>query len=186
MPCENFETAKVLKANGDELRLLGSFNLPPHIRDSMNQLIRSECLLHLSYFLDIITETTASKLYTPLRSLHRGQELANVVEIANPARMAALSLTSNALDDWANLAFALQRIAKEYEPKGNVASIDVFNAIPLGALAQSKKNRVEGPLSKWQDFIKEAQKYHEVGRGTLYHDEPRECAEFCEEAKIGA
>ena len=157
-----FETAKVLEANGNEVRFLGSFNLPPYIRDRMNQLIWSECLLHLSYFLDIIAETTASELSTPLRWLNREEALATVVEIANPARMAALSLTSEALYNWANIAFALQRIAKEYEPKGNVACMDVFYAIPLAAVALSKKDWVEGPLSKWQDFVKEAPKYHEV------------------------
>ena len=129
---------------------------------------------------------TASELSTPLRSLNRKEASANVVEIAKPARMAELFLTSEAFCSWADLAIALQRIAKEYEPKINVASMDVFYAIPLAAVAQSKKDWVERLLSKWQDFVKEAQKYHEVGRGTLYHDEPRECAEFCEEAKIGA
>ena len=82
-----FETAKILENNGDEVRFLGSFNLPPHIKDRMNQLIWSECLLHLSYFLDIITETTSSKLSTPLRSLPKEEALAAVVKIANPARI---------------------------------------------------------------------------------------------------
>ena len=157
-----FETAKVLEANGDEVRFLGSFNLPPHIKDRMSQLIWQECLLHLSYFLDIITETTASELSAPLRSLNKQEALAKVIEIANPSRMAELSLTSNALYNWANLAFALQGIAKEYEPTGIVAVMDVFYAVPLAAVAQSKEEWVRGPLSKWRDFVKEAPRYHEV------------------------
>lgn len=178
-----FETAKVLEANGNEVRFLGSFNLPPHIRDRMSQLIWSECLLHLSYFLDIITETTASELSTPLRSLNREEALAIVVEIANSARMAALSLTSEALYNWANIAFALQRIAKEYEPKGNVASMDVFYAIPLAAVAQSKKDWVEGPLSKWQDFVKEAPRYHEVDGAHYTMMSPENVQSFAKKLK---
>ncbi len=157
-----FETAKILKGNGDEVRFLGSFNLPPHIKDRMSQLIWSECLLHLSYFLDIITETTAYELSVPLRPLNKKEALAIVVKIANPTRMSELSLTSDALYKWANLAFALQGIAKDYEPEGRVASMDVFYATPLAAVARSKQEWVEGPLSKWRDFVEEAPRYHEV------------------------
>ncbi|KAK0509686.1 hypothetical protein JMJ35_008080 [Cladonia borealis] len=179
-----FETAKVLEGNGNEVRFLGSFNLPPHIRDRMNLLIWSECLLHLSYFLEIITETTASELSAPLRSLSREEALADVVEIADLRRMAALSLTSEALYDWANLAFALQGIAKEYEPKGSVALMDVFYATPLAAVAQSKKEWVEGPLSKWQDFVKEAPRYHEVDGAHYTMISPENVQRFAKKLKL--
>lgn len=92
-----FETAKILKGNGNEVRFLGSFNLPPHIKDRMSQLIWSECILHLSYFLYIVTETTASELSAPLRSLSHKEASAMVVKAANPTRMAELSPTSPAL-----------------------------------------------------------------------------------------
>ena len=157
-----FETAKILEADGDEVRFLGSFNLPPHFKDRINQLVWSECLLHLSYFLDLVTETTASELSAPLRSLSNHEAMAKVLEIANPTRMAELSLTADALYNWANLAFALQRIAREYEPTGSVAVMDVFFAVPLAAVAQSRKEWVEGPLSKWQDFVREPPRFHEV------------------------
>ena len=157
-----FEVTKMLNDHGDEVRFLGSFNLPPHIKDRMSQLIWSECLLHLSYFLDLITETTASALSASLRPLTKHEALTKLIETANPTRMAELSLTPDSLHDWANLAFALQSIAKEYEPAGRVACMDVFYAIPLAAVAQSKQEWLEGPLSKWRDFVREALKYHEV------------------------
>ena len=156
-----FETTKILENNGDEVRFLGSFNLP-HIKDRINQLIWSECLLHLSCFLDIITEKKASELSAPLHPLNKKGALAKVVDIANPTRMAELSLTTDTLHNWANLAFALQGIAKEYEPKGRVACMEVFYATPLAAVVQSKKEWVVGPLSKWRDFVTEAPSYHEV------------------------
>lgn len=157
-----FETVKVLERNGDEVRFLGSFNLPPHIRHRMSQLIWSECVLHLSYFLDLISEATAGELSAPLQSLSREEALAHIVEIANPARMTELALTSEALGNWANLAFALQGIAREYEPSGTAAAIDVFFATPLKAVAQSKREWVEGPLSKWRDFVRGQPRFHEV------------------------
>ena len=178
-----FETAKILESNGDEVRFLGSFNLPPHIKDRMNQLIWSECLLHLSYFLDIITETTASELSAPLRPLSKQGALAKVVEIANPTRMAELSLTTDALYNWANLAFALQGMAKEYEPAGHVACMDVFYAIPLAAVAQSKKEWVEGPLSKWRDFVREEPRYHEVDGAHYTMISPEHVQRFAKKLK---
>ena len=178
-----FETAKILEGNGDEVRFLGSFNLPPHIKDRMNQLIWSECLLHLSYFLDIITETTAYELSAALRSLNKQEALAKVVKIANATRMAELSLTSEALHNWANLAFALQGIAKEYEPEGSVALMDVFYATPLTAVAHSKKEWVEGPLSKWRDFVKEAPRYHEVDGAHYTMISPENVQRFAKKLK---
>ena len=150
----------------------------------MNLLIWSDCLLHLSYFLEISTEITASELSAPLRSLSGEEALADVVEIADSRRMAALSLTSEALYDWANLAFALQGIAKEYEPKGRVALMDVFYAIPLAAVAQSKKEWVEGPLSKWQDFVKEAPRYHEVDGAHYTMISPENVQRFAKKLKL--
>lgn len=178
-----YETAKLLESNGNEVRFLGSFNLPPHIKDRMKQLVWSECLLHLSYFLDIITETTASELSAPLRSLNKEEALAHVVKIANPTRMAELSLTSEALYNWANIAFALQGIAKEYEPRGTVACMDVFYATPLAAVAQSKKEWLEGPLSKWRDFVGEAPRYHEVDGAHYTMISPEHVQRFAKKLK---
>ena len=94
-----------------------------NIKGRMKQGFRSEFLLHLSYFLSIITGKTVS---VPLRFLIGNKALANVIKIASPTRMADLSLTSDALYSWANLAFALQGIAREHEPTGSVAYMDVF------------------------------------------------------------
>ncbi|KAL6712850.1 hypothetical protein ACLMJK_009562 [Lecanora helva] len=157
-----FETAKILESNGDSVRFLGSFNLPPHIKDRMNQLVWSECLLHLSYFLDIISETAAAELSVPLQPLSKEEALATVMKFANPARTAELSLNSPALHNWTNIAFALQSMARAYEPSGSVACMDVFYATPLAVVAQSKQEWVEGPLSQWRDFVRQEPRFHEV------------------------
>jgi acyl-CoA synthetase (AMP-forming)/AMP-acid ligase II len=43
-----FEVAKVLEHGGDDVRFVGAFNLPPHIKLRMRQLDWTKCLLHLS------------------------------------------------------------------------------------------------------------------------------------------
>ena len=49
------EIAKVLEHNGSEVHFVGCFNLPPHIKFRMQQLDWTDCLLHLSCFLDLIS-----------------------------------------------------------------------------------------------------------------------------------
>ena len=63
-----FEVGKVLESNGDKVSFLGSFNLAPHIKTRMRQLDWKECLLHLSYFLDLMTETYARELAAELKA----------------------------------------------------------------------------------------------------------------------
>ena len=46
-----FKTTKVLEGYSDEVRFLGSFNLPPHIKTRMKQLDWTEVVLNLSYVL---------------------------------------------------------------------------------------------------------------------------------------
>ncbi|MCJ1243553.1 hypothetical protein MMC30_000750 [Trapelia coarctata] len=157
-----FEITKVLERNGDEVRFLGSFNLPPHIKSRMQQLNWTRCLLHLSYFLDLITEHHASAIVAEMQQLSRDQAITHIVEIAAPARMAELALTGEALANWADLAYGLQSMARDYEPSGSVAAMDVFYAVPLAAVAQSKEEWLEGHLKRWKDFCREEPRFHDV------------------------
>ena len=74
--------------------------------------------------------------------------------------------------------------SKEYEPKGYVASMNIFYAIPLAAVAQSKKDWVEGPLSKWQDLVKEAPKYHKIDRVYYTMMSPKNVQSFAKKLKL--
>ena len=179
-----FEIAKVLESNGDDVPFLGSFNLPPHIKERMNRLIWSECLLHLAYFLDLITEQRASDLSGEMQKLSRQDGLSHIVQIADPARMTELSLTPQALANWANLAFALQGIARDYEPSGSVAAIDVFYAVPLAAVAQSKAEWVNGPLSKWKDYCRTRPRFHDVDGAHYTMIGPAHVYQFQKKLKI--
>lgn len=157
-----FETSKVLESNGDEVAFLGSFNLPPHIKARMEQLDRIECLLHLSYFLGLITAENAESLAPQLHQNTQKQALQYILEIADPIRFAELSLTSEAIENWAELAYGLQSMARGYEPSGSVAVMDVFFAEPLKIVALSKNDWVKNSLSKWKDFCRSDVRFHEV------------------------
>ncbi|KAF4629773.1 hypothetical protein G7Y89_g8369 [Cudoniella acicularis] len=130
-----FEISKILESNGDEVGFLGVFNLPPHIKSRMRQLNWVECILHLSYFLELITEAQSQDLAAEFYLLPREEVFANILTRADTRRLAELSLTPIALINWANVAYALQSMAVNYEPSGSVAKMDVFYCTPLAVVA---------------------------------------------------
>ena len=157
-----FEISKVLESQGDKVGFLGSFNLPPHIKERMNQLDWIEVVLNLSYFLDLTTEEYAHEISAEMHKLSNDEVLERVMQIAPPARLEELSLTKKKLATWASLAHAMQYAAREYDPSGCVGGIDVFFATPLLAVAENKEDWVANHLSKWKDFSRSEPRFHEV------------------------
>ncbi len=157
-----FEVSKKLEANGDEIKFLGSFNLPPHIKQRMKQLDFIEVVLNLSYFLDLLTEEYAHEISHIMHKMSYDAVLEYMMAIAPEERLAELSLDKQKLDTWASLAHSMQWAAREYDPSGSVAMMDVFFAIPLSAVAKNKKEWVDNHLSKWKDFTREPPRFHEV------------------------
>ncbi|KAF7183617.1 hypothetical protein CNMCM7691_003896 [Aspergillus felis] len=163
-----FEVGKVLEREGDEVAFLGSFNLPPHIKTRMRQLVWKECLLHLCYFLDLMSEGRARELSEDLDNGSgveppRQEILDRVLKEVDHKRLAELALSAPALSQWASVAFALQSMAVDYEPDGVVAGIDVFYCHPLAIVASSKEEWRKNHLSKWGDFTRSEPRFHEVG-----------------------
>ncbi|EGE83870.1 TdiA protein [Blastomyces dermatitidis ATCC 18188] len=157
-----FEVAKLLEADGDEVRFLGSFNLPPHIKDRMRQLDWVEAGINLSYFLDLISEDYAHEISPKLHELSNDDALDHLMSHASQGRLAELSLTKSKMKTWITLAHKMQEAALEYEPSGSAASIDVFHAIPLKQVAVNGTDWIENKLSKWADFSREPPRMHHV------------------------
>ena len=159
-----FEVAKILEKTGDTVSFVGSFNLPPHIKTHMRQLNWTECILHLSYFLSLITETHSQQLASSLESAPKEEVLANALTNASSRRMAELALTPVALVKRANLAYALQSMAVSYESTDSVAAMDIFYCTPLAVVAASRQQWLEDHLSEWSDFGRSEPKFREVSR----------------------
>ncbi|OJD27806.1 hypothetical protein ACJ73_00803 [Blastomyces percursus] len=99
-----FEVAKLLQADGDEVRFLSSFNLPPHVKDRMRQLDWVEASINLSYFLDLISEEYAHELSPKLHELSNDDALDHIMSCASQDRLAEVSLTKSKLKAWITLA----------------------------------------------------------------------------------
>ncbi|KAI1458805.1 acetyl-CoA synthetase-like protein [Annulohypoxylon moriforme] len=161
-----FEIAKKLESAGEEVRFLGSFNLPPHIKTRMRQLNWNMCLLHLAQFLSLITDECAYKESSSndssFRNVSRNEALARVLQLADNSRMQELGLQPPGLTRWADVAYGLQSMAVDYEPSGSVQVIDIFHAEPLKIAAASRQEWVNERLSRWRDFCITNPRYHEV------------------------
>nr|P9WES4.1 RecName: Full=Nonribosomal peptide synthetase acyN; AltName: Full=Polyporic acid synthetase acyN [Ascocoryne sarcoides]UQS21311.1 AcyN [synthetic construct] len=161
-----FEVSKVLEANGDKVEFLGVFNLPPHIKFRMRQLDWVEVLLNLSYFLDLMTEEEAHRISPEMHelsnSLGNDKVLDYILERAPRERMHEMALDRKKMSTWADLAYRMQAIAQDYDPSGRVRNMDIFYAIPLVAVAKSKKEWVDNHLVKWRGFVDEEPHWHEV------------------------
>lgn len=157
-----FEISKVLESQGDEVRFMGCFNLPPHIKMRMNQLDWIEVVLNLSYFLDLMTEEHAVEISPAMHKLQNEEVLDYIMDMAPVARLTELSLDRKKLATWASLAHAMQYAARDYDPSGSIATMDIFYAIPLKQVAKNKQDWVTNHLSKWSDYIREPPRFHEV------------------------
>lgn len=160
-----FEVAKRLGGRGgDEVRFLGSLNLPPHIKGRVSQLSWNACLLHLAHFLGLVSEDVSDEFEADQSfcALTNEEALTKTLTVANADRLSELGLEADALARWTNVAFGLQRMAADYDPSGKVNCIDVFHAVPLRAAARSREEWLGEHLSLWADFSREPPKFHAV------------------------
>lgn len=157
-----FEIFKRLEAQGEQVKFLGSLNLPPHIKTRMNQLDWIEVALNLGCFLDLYSEAYQVEISDEMHKKQPQEVLSFVMEQAPPARLAELSLTRPKMERWISLAHAMQNAARDYEPTGSVAHIDVFYCTPLASVSKDRQHWLEEYLGKWKDFSRGEPHFHEV------------------------
>ncbi|MEY9940320.1 AMP-binding protein [Streptacidiphilus sp. MAP5-3] len=154
-----FEVAKLLEAEGERVDFLGSFNLPPHIKYRMDELDFIETAVNLAMFLDLISKQQAKELPEQLRPLSKEEQLAHLIRIAPPERLAELDLDLPRFTAWADLADGLTGLGRTYQPSGQVRSMSIFYAIPLRGTKQDWLNK---ELRRWDDFTVEPNRFLDV------------------------
>ena len=157
-----FEISKQLEANNDNVQFLGSFNLPPHIKERMKTLDWTAGLQHIAHFCGIITEQRSEELLHELRGLAQSKQVSKLLAESDPGRCAELGLTQASLLTWINVAWALQKIGWHYDPSGSVKSMDVFYCQPLKVVAKTRHEYRTEKLDRWRDFVRADVRFHEV------------------------
>lgn len=179
-----FEISKILEANGDTVQFLGSFNLPPHIKERMRQLDWTEGILHIAHFSEIITEKRSEELVDEMRGLPPQEQVAKVMAECDQQRAADLALTHRSLLTWTNVAFSLQKIGWEYDPSGSVSQMDIFYCQPLKAVSRTREEYRSTKLNYWADFVRKDVKFHEVDGEHYTMLGPEHLAKFQQRLKI--
>ncbi|KAK0614956.1 hypothetical protein B0T17DRAFT_540691 [Bombardia bombarda] len=161
-----FEVTKLLEADGDEVRYCGSWNLPPHIKFRMRELLWDECVIHLFYFVGLMDEATAYTHKPRLCQLEKeGRRLDAIRYLrkhCDAARWDELGLSEEYYLLWVGLASNMQGMAVDYEPSGSVKHMDIFVADPLSHVAKDREDWIETRLSAWKDFAREGVRFHDV------------------------
>ena len=161
-----FEVTKLLEAGGDEVRYCGSWNLPPHIKFRMRELLWDECVIHLFYFVGLMDE---AKAYTHKATLceynkqgRRLEAIRYLRQHCDADRWNELGLSEEYYLLWVGLASNMQGLAVDYEPEGSVKCMDIFVADPLSHVAKDRKDWVASRLAAWKDFVREEVRFHDV------------------------
>ncbi|MFJ3337925.1 alpha/beta fold hydrolase [Streptomyces sp. NPDC086766] len=170
-----FEIAKVLRARGERVDFVGSFNLPPHIKYRMEELDFVETAANLAFFLALIDKKQSLELPGLLRDLPREEQIARLIALAPATRLAELDLDAAKFAAWAELADALTDLGRGYRPSGSVGSMSVFYAIPLRG---TKQDWLDHELRRWDEFTTEPNRYIEVPGEHYTLMSPRHVADF--------
>lgn len=165
-----FEVAKLLEAGGDEVRLCAPFNLPPHIKWRMRELVWDECVMHLFYFVELMDE---EMIYGHKEAIcrisgsgptGRLEAIQYLKPYCDQSRWGELGLAEEDYLHWVNIASSMQGLAVDYEPSGAVQNMDVFVAEPLRHVAKDREQWVTRMLAAWKDFV--------VGGDVRFHHVP--------------
>ncbi|RAH49951.1 thioesterase domain-containing protein, partial [Aspergillus brunneoviolaceus CBS 621.78] len=157
-----FELSKMLEENGDQVRFLGCFNLPPHILDRMRTLDYTAGMLHIAHFCGVLTEQQSEAMADDLRALTPAEQVSRVLAEGCTQRCEELALTQESLLTWTNVAWSLQQIGWGYSPTGSVTSMDVFYCQPLKVVARTREEYRNTKLNHSVNFVREDVRYHEV------------------------
>jgi thioesterase domain-containing protein len=159
-----FEIAKALERQGERVAFVGAINVPPHISAIRRTIDLLDTAGNLAFLLSLCTKEQAMELPATLRgTMPTPQAIARFVEIAPKRRLAELDLDVARFTRWAEVAFSLVRLARAYEPSGQVDSLRVFyTSPPIIYRGVTKQMWLDDQLRHWDTFARRPNRYIEV------------------------
>ncbi|KAI0138095.1 acetyl-CoA synthetase-like protein [Hypoxylon sp. NC0597] len=157
-----FEVAKMLIADGGDVRFVGALDSPPHIAPLVGTLTWSAALVMVSFFLGLIPERYSNEVIPRLWNEPEDAALEFIFSNADPARLDALQLDRAGLSRIADIAHNFGQAARKYEPEGTVPTMDVFIVDPLLSVTEGgREDWYNRFLYKWKDFVTGDLKFHQ-------------------------
>ena len=154
-----FEIAKLLEADGEKVVFCGGLDTPPHIKVLLGRTDWAAMLMYDCYVLELTTKSHALEIEDLLRQSTREEAITQVLELATSKRRQELDLDRNRLVKWVDVTKSLIEMLGDYEPRGEVETMDVFYAKNSGIVPQ--KQWEEDHLSQWNGFTRTGVRMHE-------------------------
>lgn len=159
-----FEITKIMESNNDKVQFLASIDQPPHFKWWAKLTNWYYGAMTISYYMNLIDADYRKSALPEMQKKTHEEVLTHIMEHAGPARVKDAGMSPEYLDNWAILANEMKLIAREYDPAGRVATLDIFHVDPA---------KVEGEwphkdIRKWEEFAEDI-KFHVVpgGHSTL-------------------
>ncbi|CZT50186.1 uncharacterized protein RSE6_11126 [Rhynchosporium secalis] len=134
----SFEITKILESSKEEVKFLGTLDQPPRFKQRARTYDWYECAMTVAFFLGLKGEGYAYESLPDMRKLTKEQVLDHIFERTPEGRCAELGMTRQKLGNWAELAWKLKVIARDYDPQGIVKRMDIFYTGPLIGLVKAK------------------------------------------------
>ena len=156
-----FEVSKMLEAQGQEVRFCGSIDYNPYVKHHVEDLNWVDVMLHIAFFLGLITEEEMLALTPSLSALAHQDAITHTLKIGCKERIKALAMDAKKLTLMTDIGENFRKGVASYDPLGNVQSIDVFVADPPKYAAKDRKDWKENKLGRWRDFSRDEVIFHD-------------------------
>ena len=121
-----FEIVKLLEADGEKVVFCGGLDTPPHIKVLLGRTDWAAMLMCVCYLLELTTKQHALEIEDGLCQSTCEEAITQVPELATSKRCQELDLNRNRLVKWVEVAKSLIEMLVDYEPRGEVETMDVF------------------------------------------------------------
>ncbi|KAM0257689.1 hypothetical protein ACHAQJ_004254 [Trichoderma viride] len=119
------------RAQGQQVKSLASIDYSPHIKHYIRGLDWVDVLLHIAFFLELISEVTMTDITLKLHAIaNRIEAQAFNLEIGDEERAVALAIDVSKLELISDIAENFRVSVETYEPVGQVESFHVFRGRP--------------------------------------------------------
>lgn len=150
--------AQRLEAQGERVAI-AIIDAPPVIKHPRGEVDRVESALMLAFFLSFIGKDELDSLADKLRAHPEINAAEYLFDLAPENRVLQLGLNQSKFIHWAEIAFGLSQIGRDYEPQGTVEQVSVFYATPLWG---DKDTYLEQQLKLWQQHSRTPVRYIDV------------------------
>jgi acyl-CoA synthetase (AMP-forming)/AMP-acid ligase II/thioesterase domain-containing protein len=156
-----FEVSKMLEAQGQEVKFCGSIDYSPYVKHHVENLNWVDVMLHISFFLGLITEEKMLALTPSLRALPHQEAIAHILEVGCKERVKALAMDAEKLTLMTDIGENFRKGVATYDPLGSVQSVDVFVADPPKYAARDRRDWRENKLGRWREFSRGEVVFHD-------------------------